>query len=217
MHIKRVTLRDEVSDYLKKEILTGRLKAGERIVETKIAQELGVSQSPVREAIRELELMGLIESKPYVGSYAKKLSSKDINDAFKVRASLEILACKEAVHKISKDHLNKMDRILEEMRVAAEMHNIELFTDLDNSFHRTIIDASEIGMIHIMWNMVDLAKWTYISAIISKSSLHEIVDDHRKLYEAIANGDEENLVDLMSSHLDGFRQELNEYYASKDK
>lgn len=217
MHIKRVTLRDEVSDYLKKEILTGRLKAGERIVETKIAQELGVSQSPVREAIRELELMGLLESKPYVGSYAKKLSAKDINDAFKVRACLEVLACKEAVHKISEDQLKKMDTILEEMRVAAEMQNIELFTDLDNNFHRAIIDASEIGMINIMWNMVDLAKWTYISAVVSKSSLHEIVDDHRRLYDAMEKKDEEALIQQMTSHLDGFRQELNDYYEDKNK
>ena len=75
---RRLLLHEEVSQYIKETILTGELKPGDRIVESRLAQELGVSQAPVREALRELEFRGLVEQKPFSGTYVKQVTVKEI-------------------------------------------------------------------------------------------------------------------------------------------
>ena len=88
---KRPLYRDEIRNAIKKSIMLGELKPGDRIIETRWARELGVSQSPVREAIRELEMIGLVENIPYQGCFVRKVTKKDMKDSYKVRLYLEML------------------------------------------------------------------------------------------------------------------------------
>ena len=93
---KRPLYREEIKEALMEAIVSGELAPGERIVETRWAKELGVSQSPIREAIRELEMIGLVENIPYKGCIVRKLTRKDIEDTYKVRIALETMAiCEE--------------------------------------------------------------------------------------------------------------------------
>src|SRR6185295_20410535 len=94
-----MVLREQVKEVLLERILRGQLKPGDRLVETRIAQELGTSQAPVREALRDLELVNLVESEPFRGSRVRGVSDEDLLQSFPVRAALEELAAKEAARR----------------------------------------------------------------------------------------------------------------------
>ena len=97
--VARTVLREQVKEVLLERILRGELQPGDRLVETRIAQELGTSQAPVREALRDLELANLVESEPFRGSRVRGVSEDDLLQVFPVRAVLEELAAKEAARR----------------------------------------------------------------------------------------------------------------------
>lgn len=98
---EKATLRREIREYIQRQIAAGRFQAGDRIVETQLAKELGVSQAPVREAILELAAMGLLEERPYSGSFVRKLTVEDIEGIYNTRAFLDEYAAKCAVQRIT--------------------------------------------------------------------------------------------------------------------
>ena len=110
---KRPLDRDEIKSALLDAITSGELKPGDRIVETRWAKELGVSQSPIREAIRELELIGLVESIPYKGCVVRQITKKDIADTYKVRIALESMAITDAIQKDDPELITTMREHLE--------------------------------------------------------------------------------------------------------
>src|SRR5437764_2933287 len=116
----RTSLREQVRDLLLDRIVAGEYPPGSRLVETRIAQELGVSQAPVREALRDLEQLGCVEYAPFRGSSVRALSVADLLDAFPVRSALESLACRLAVERITDAQLERLDALIAEMRDAAD-------------------------------------------------------------------------------------------------
>lgn len=207
-HIKKSILRHDVSQRIRESIFNNELKPGERIVETKIAKQLGVSQSPVREAIRELELMGLVESTPFLGSFVKKLSKKDIKDAYKLRAYLEMLAADEAAKNITDQQLKEIARLLKKMRTAANMGKVKEFVELDISFHKKIISIADNPLLERMWDMVNLAQWTFITAKISKRSLHDLAGRHEDIYRSLQEHDSEKAANCLKSHIEELAEEV---------
>ena len=123
--IKRNLLRDEIRDVIQQAIMTKQLKPGDRIVETQWASDLGVSKAPVREAIRELETIGLLENRPYQGSFVRVMDAKQINDANKVRTVLEIQGIREATNIITEEQLAEIRQVLDRMEQAADQQEIE--------------------------------------------------------------------------------------------
>ena len=207
-HIQKSTLRQDVSDRIRESIFNNELKPGERIVETKIAKELGVSQSPVREAIMELELMGLIETKPFIGSYVKVLSKKDIEDAYKLRAYLEMLAASEAAQNITDMQLKAMEELLKKMRSAAETHRIKEFIELDISFHRLIVTIADNTLLKRMWEQVNIAQWTFISTKTTKRSLPDLADRHEQIYRSLKARDSEEASQCIRSHIEELKDDV---------
>ena len=117
---KRPLCREEIEEALMEASISGELAPGERIVETRWAKELGVSQSPIREAIRELEMIGLVENIPYKGCIVRKLTRKDIIDTYQIRIALETMAIGEAIHGEAEARLLVMKGHLQEMLASAE-------------------------------------------------------------------------------------------------
>src|SRR6185503_7410132 len=116
--ISRTVLREQVKDLLLQRIASGELKPGERLVETRIAAELGTSQAPVREALRDLELLRLVESEPFKGSRVRAFGNAELVEVYPVRAVLEELAAKEATKKLAGD-VSALEAEVEAMREAA--------------------------------------------------------------------------------------------------
>lgn len=198
---ERVLYRDEIFDYLKDKILTGELKAGERIVETRWAQRFGVSQSPVREAIRELEIYGLVENIPFNGTFVKEITDKQVQDAYRIREVLEELGIREAIKVITDEQLENLRVIMVEMIAAAENEDLNLFTAKNAEFHQKIMEVSNNEMLVRLWKQCNIVGWTYFNTINSTKSLTTLAERHEKIYSALKERDEEKAVKEIFYHL----------------
>lgn len=200
---KRSLFREEICDYIKESILSGELKPGDRIVETRCAKELGVSQSPVREAIRELEIIGLVENRPFQGCYVKEHTIKDVKDSYKVRISLETLGIKYAVECITDDQLKEIYGVMKDMEAAAKNHEFDQYIKLDTLFHQKIIEVSGNVMLLRLWNQCYVREWTYIATKkLSETGLENLAVRHEAIYNALAERDEGKAVQSGISHLE---------------
>lgn len=133
---EKATLRKEIRAYIQDQIVSGRFQAGDRIVETQLAKELHVSQAPVREAILELAAMGILEERPYSGSFVRSLTLEDIEDIYNTRAFLDEYAARQAARKITPEQLAKLRELLQEMDEAGNPRD---FVEKDMAFHAMIV------------------------------------------------------------------------------
>ena len=148
-------LRELVFEKLREAIVDGTLPSGERLMEVQLAEDLGVSRTPVREAIRRLEMEGFVVMTPRKGAYVSGFSLKDITDVFEIREALEALAASLAAERISEEQVADLHRHLELFEKATANHDVEEWVKLDTSFHAVIYNASQnerlVQMITILW------------------------------------------------------------------
>ena len=127
---------------MREAILKGRLKPGERLMEVQMAEEMGVSRTPVREAIRKLELEGLVVMVPRKGAYVAGLTLKDVANVFEIRGSLEGLAAALAAERITDEEIKSLDMVLKDISSAGEKGDIEAIIKKDVEFHQVLFSAS---------------------------------------------------------------------------
>ena len=135
-------LREVVYETLREAIKTGGLTPGERLMEIQLAEELGVSRTPVREAIRKLELERFVVMIPRRGTYVANLSLKDINEVFEIRAALDGLAAGLAAERITEEELEQLERLLVEISEHIDHHDNEKIVATDEAFHDILYRAS---------------------------------------------------------------------------
>ena len=169
------TLRSNIRDYIQQQIAEGVYRPGDRIVETQLAKELGVSQAPVREAILELSTMGLLEEKPYSGTFVRQMEIPEILDIFDIRAFVEEYAAKRAAACVTDEQLSEMEQILQRME-QEENANIPTFVRLDMEFHGLVMDAAGSPALKRTWKVLRMAEWTYLCAAITGLSLDEMIE-----------------------------------------
>lgn len=199
---KPALYREEIKDRIIDEIMSGNLKPGDRIVETRWAKELGVSQSPVREAIRELEVTGFVENIPYKGSYVRTLTQKDIEDSYKVRKALEALGVLEATRNIDDNGLKVLLQYLNMMKSAAAADDYLSFIRADVKFHEAIMQHSNNEILVKLWRQANFRANTAVGARLSNRSLKELAESHKDLYEKLRNRDEEQALEEINSHFE---------------
>lgn len=186
--VARTVLREQVKEILLERILRGELVAGDRLVETRIAQELGTSQAPVREALRDLELLRLVESEPFRGARVRTPSDEDLLDVFPVRAVLEELAAREAARRLDGD-VAALEREVEEMRRAAERRDTRAQISHDIAFHRLVVEASGNRLLLQAWAALGIEVPTAFGIYHTYFDALELVDFHRPIVEAIRDRD----------------------------
>lgn len=207
---ERTLYRNEIYQYMKNAILNGELKPGERIVETRWAKRLGVSQSPVREAIMELEMVGLVENKPFSGTFVKEITLKEVMDAYRVRASLEVLGVTEAIAQITDEELEDIYLTMMEMQKAAEERDNSSFIEKDALFHQKIMEASDNSMLLKLWKQCKIIESTHFSATMSSKNLSCLALRHGDIYDALKSRDKERAVEVISAHIEELREEVKE-------
>jgi DNA-binding GntR family transcriptional regulator len=189
--VRRV-LREEIREQLIDDILSGRVAPGTRIVETKLAQEMGVSQAPVREALRDLELFGFVVSSPFRGTQVRKISPADLLEIYPVRAALEGVAARAAAPRMDAPTLARLEAALDAMRDAAARDDHHAHVAADVEFHHVIIKASGNRMLHQVWQTMRLATTTFVTHSMTQlthRSLTEIGERHVPVLEALRAGD----------------------------
>ena len=149
--LERRVFREDIREQLIDDILSGKLPPGARIVETRIAQQFGVSQGPVREALRDLELFGFVVSSPFRGTQVRQISKADLLEIYPIRAALESVAARAAATKIDDATLDRLDELIATMREAASNNNAKAQADADHAFHAAIIKAAGNRMLEHVW------------------------------------------------------------------
>jgi DNA-binding GntR family transcriptional regulator len=186
--IGRTVLREQIKEVLLERILRGELKAGERLVETRIATELGTSQAPVREALRDLELLRLVESEPFRGARVRAVGDEQLLAVFPVRRVLEELAAQEAARKANGD-VSALVGEVEAMRDAAFRGDWRSQLSHDLAFHRAVVELADNEVLLQCWLVLGVevstafaVYWTYFDQL-------EMVDFHTPIVDAIRAGD----------------------------
>ena len=143
LELNSMTLNEGIARALMKGILSGTINGGEQLVEAELQKHFGVSKSPVREALKDLEKKGLVEIKPRKGAYVKAITRRDIEENFRVRSALEGLAAKEAYQKITEKDLSKMNLALDKMQLAAEKRIHKKYFEYHHLFHDVYLTSSD--------------------------------------------------------------------------
>ncbi len=199
------TLRTTIKNHILNCINDGTYKPGDRIVETRLAKELNVSQAPVREAILELSIMGVLEERPFSGSFVRKHEPGEVEDYFSARAYLEEYAIKRAAKYRREEELDEMEEILERMAVCK---NKEDFTVVDHEFHEKIMDAARNNYLKRAWESLQIHDWTYESTLKTKHTLKELTQMHRELFESIREQRDHTAGAQMFLHIHSFGEAL---------
>lgn len=206
----RKVFREEIRNAIREAIFAGQLKPGDRIIETYWAKELGVSQGPVREAIRDLEALGLVETVPFKGSRVRLMSEKDVQDNYSVRICLESKSIRDAIHILSDDDLTRLTeelgRILKEMDDCAVQGDLRAFSDCDAAFHRTIINATGNQVLLKLWEQCNMRNWFMFSALTDSESLKQLQSGHQHILRAICARDERDAISTLEHHLTGLME-----------
>jgi DNA-binding GntR family transcriptional regulator len=197
----RSNLREQIKDVILQRILDGEYPQGARLVETRIAHELGVSQAPVREALRDLEQLGCIVHEPFRGCSVRAFSAQELIEAFPVRAALEALAARLAAERITEPELLQLADLLETMRAAAERGDAHDQSRANASFHATIVRAARNATLERQWSLLEPFSRTYISVSQPGLDLRALSDRHVPILEALRARDGEAAAKAMHRHL----------------
>ena len=201
-HLPRVVLSDRVKEYIVEAVLNGELRPGERIVESSLARELGVSQAPVREAIRDLVLLGFLESEPYKGTSVRSFTYEELWETYTVRAALESLAARLATAHLTDDDADRLQRILDEMMEAARQQDRDRLVQLDNRFHETILKISRNKTLHQLWKSLQFGTWSIVTYRKLSYDPAYLAARHVELLEALKAGDPEKAAYTMQHHIE---------------
>ncbi|MBP2665137.1 MAG: ydfH [Firmicutes bacterium] len=202
-------LREVVYETLREAIRTGALSPGERLMEIQLAEELGVSRTPVREAIRKLELERFVVMLPRRGTYVANLSLKDINEVFEIRAALDGLAAGLAAERITEEELEQMERLLVEIADHIEKHDNQKIVEADEAFHDILYRASRNErLVGIIYNLREQFTRFRSVSINYPGRLQNTLEEHRQLVEAIAQRNPEAAQQKAREHIENAEQTL---------
>jgi DNA-binding GntR family transcriptional regulator len=201
-HLPRIVLSDRVKDYIVEAVLNGDLKPGDRIVESSLARQLGVSQAPVREAIRDLVLLGFLETQPYKGTSVRSFTPEELWETYTVRAALESLAARLAATSMTEDDTKALQAILDEMMEAAGQQDVDEVVALDNRFHETILRFSRNKTLYQLWKTLQFGTWSIVTYRKSSFDPAYLAARHEELLAALASGDPERATHVMQHHIE---------------
>ncbi len=188
MSVARTVLREQIKEILLERILRGELAPGERLIETRLARELGTSQAPVREALRDLQLLRLVESEPFRGARVRAVDDSQLVLVLPVRAALEELAAREATRKAMGD-VDSLELALDAMREAAARGDWRTQISLDVAFHRAIVELADNEPLLQSWLVLGLEVSMAFATYWTDWDQAELVEFHVPLLEAIRAGD----------------------------
>lgn len=185
----RTGLADQIREFIVEGISSGRWEPGERLVERRIATELGVSQGPVREALRQLEAQRLIESLPNRGARVREFTERDLAEIFPVRAGLERTAAELALPRFSDgclDALQEHNRLLGEAARDGDLHEQ---MRLSIAFHREIVETAGNRLLVSVWEGLGIELWTTLSLRLHQTEIYSKSAEHAELIEAFRRRD----------------------------
>jgi DNA-binding GntR family transcriptional regulator len=213
MTLERTVMREQIKELIIQRILEGTYKPGERIVELQLVNELGVSQAPVREALRDLEAMRFIETEPYKGARVRAVSRDELAQSYPVRAVLEELAGQMATPRATVELFSQLDSEVQNMRKAARNKDQHSLLVHDARFHELIVEATGNTVLLDTWSGLRIEAFTLVSVVTSHLDLVAIANTHLPILDALRSGDAHLTGKVMREHITSFGDMLTGEHA----
>ena len=208
-------LRDVVFNTLREAILKGELKPGERLMEIQLAQKLGVSRTPIREAIRKLELEGLVVMIPRKGAEVAKITEKSMQDVLEVRRALEELAIQLACGRITKEEIAVLENNANEFKKTTKTKDLVEMAEADEAFHAVIYNATKNDkLIYILNNLREQMYRYRLEYIKDEKILPTIMKEHEEIVRTIRARSEKEAVQAICIHIDNQEKAMRNYIKS---
>ena len=202
-------LRDVVFNNIKDGILTGRLRPGERLLENQLADELGVSRTPIREALRMLELENLVDLIPRKGAQVKKMSEKDIKDILEIRKVLDELAAGLAAENITKQEIAELKKLHSDFVEAFERGDREAVLEADTKFHDVIFNTTKNDKLIQIISNISIQIYRYRIAYLKLlTSIAVPTQQHLELIKAFEKRDVQKAKKVSGEHIDDQAREI---------
>lgn len=198
--ISRSVLSEQIKDRLLEAILDGRYQPGDRIVETRVAREFGTSQAPVREALRDLAALGLVEASAFRGARVRLPSASELIEAFVVRAHLESLGVSLALPRLTDDDLDELAQCLDDMRLAARAGDPYAEAKADAAFHGHLVAIAGNAVLERQWQLIEPFSRTYITMVAPGADRQRIADLHQPILDALRSRDAAATTDALHRH-----------------
>ena len=196
-------LRDVVFKTLRQAILRGELKPGERLMEIQLANKLGVSRTPIREAIRKLELEGLVLMIPRRGAEVAEITEKSLRDVLEVRKALEELSVELACDRVTEEDLKELEKAAEEFQRITKNGDVTEIAEADVHFHDIIYRAADNQRLTQLLNNLGEQMYRYRVEYLKDIAVRRtLAEEHRSICEALRAGDETQALDYIRVHID---------------
>ncbi len=196
-------LRDVVFNTLRQAILTGELKPGERLMEIHLANRLGVSRTPIREAIRKLELEGLVTMIPRRGAEVAQITEKSLKDVLEVRRALDALSVELACDRITPEELEALGDACDAFEAATRTHDAKKIAQADVALHDIIVRATSNTRLIQLVNNLSEQMYRYRFEYIKDESTHKgLIEEHRIIFESIKHKDKKTAAQTAQLHID---------------
>ncbi len=196
-------LRDVVFNTLRQAILRGELKPGERLMEIQLANKLGVSRTPIREAIRKLELEGLVLMVPRKGAEVADIKEKNLRDVLEVRGALEELAVRLACDKIADAQIEDLKKAAMDFKVTLEGGDVTKIAEADVKFHDVIYEATDNKRLIQLLNNLREQMYRYRVEYLKNESVYpKLLKEHEEIIQKIEHREKQAAVDMVCQHIE---------------
>ena len=199
---ERPTLMNQALKQIKAAIKEGRVKPGDRLIETELAKDMGISRFPIREALRQLEKEGLVQSIPFKGTSVARFSRKDIEDLYNLRGALEGLAVRTLVNKITAAEIKKLQTIVKAMIKAGEENKGRKIIEEDMRFHKRLCELSGNEKLLTVWLTLESQSRIFLTfEKFQYTDLQSFIQWHVEILEALKNRDADLAEQVVWKHL----------------
>lgn len=210
------SLGSKIFILLRDRILNESYQCGDKLNELTLAKELKISRTPIREALKQLELEGLVESIPNKGVYVKGFSPRDIDDMFEIRLSLEGLAVSFAIDRMDEVHLAKIKEVFELLEFYTTKGDFDKVNDFNILFHESIYQATQSTYFEqILKDIHYYVSVTSRHSIARPERLESSLLEHRAILEAIIDGDKEEATERIQRYIRKTQMLVRKYYATR--
>lgn len=198
----KYSLRGRVFHKIREDILNGRYSQNEAMKELQISKELGVSRTPVREALRQLELEGLVTIIPNKGAVVSGISAKDISDIYAIRSLIEGLSAQWAAQNITSDQLDELEEIVYLSEFHLSKGHIDQLYELDNKFHEMLYEASGSKVLrHVLSDFHHYVQRIRKSSLSAQDRARKSIAEHKAILEALRKGNCDEAESLTTVHV----------------
>ena len=196
------TLRDNIADIIRKRIIYQELEPGQKIVEQDLAKEFKTRRAPIREALRQLELEGLVNIIPNKGAYVTGISDKDVHDIYMIRSMLEGLCVRWATEHITQEQLEELDEIILLSEYHMDKGHSDQLTELDGRFHQILYEASQSRILdHVLSDFHKYVQLARRTSVKTEERAIKSIGEHNEILNAIKAKDAEKAGNLATIHI----------------